>query len=129
MKYMSQFAIILLATFAGQLLNTLIPLPVPAAIWGMILLFAALSTGILKLEQVELTADFLSGLMMLIFVPFGVSLMTSYNQLAGSILKMVIVVVLSTFVCFFVTGKTADFIIGRKENSPAQAAGKEASHE
>jgi len=115
MKYMSQFAIILLATFAGQLLNTLIPLPVPAAIWGMVLLFAALASGILKLEQVEATADFLSGLMMLIFVPFGVNLMTSYNQLAGSILKIVLVIVLSTFVCFFVTGKTADFIIGRKE--------------
>jgi len=115
MKYMSQFAIILLATFAGQLLNTLIPLPVPAAIWGMVLLFAALASGILKLEQVEVTADFLSGLMMLIFVPFGVNLMTSYNQLAGSILKIVLVIVLSTFVCFFVTGKTADFIIGRRE--------------
>lgn len=115
MKYISQFAIILLATFAGQLLNTLIPLPVPAAIWGMVLLFAALASGILKLEQVEATADFLSGLMMLIFVPFGVNLMTSYNQLAGSILKIVLVIVLSTFVCFFVTGKTADFIIGRKE--------------
>ncbi|MBR1989897.1 MAG: CidA/LrgA family protein [Firmicutes bacterium] len=115
MKYIPQFAIILLATFAGQLLNTLIPLPVPAAIWGMVLLFAALASGILKLEQVEATADFLSGLMMLIFVPFGVNLMTSYNQLAGSILKIVLVIVLSTFVCFFVTGKTADFIIGRKE--------------
>ena len=115
MKYISQFAIILLATFAGQLLNTLIPLPVPAAIWGMVLLFAALASGILKLEQVEATADFLSGLMMLIFVPFGVNLMTSYNQLAGSILKIVLVIVLSTFVCFFVTGKTADFIIGRRE--------------
>jgi len=115
MKYMSQFAIILLATFAGQLLNTLIPLPVPAAIWGMVLLFAALASGILKLEQVEATTDFLSGLMMLIFVPFGVNLMTSYNQLAGSILKIVLVIVLSTFVCFFVTGKTADFIIGRRE--------------
>ncbi|MBQ1229330.1 MAG: CidA/LrgA family protein, partial [Firmicutes bacterium] len=46
MKYMSQFAIILLATFAGQLLNNLVPLPVPAAIWGMIILFALLSTGL-----------------------------------------------------------------------------------
>lgn len=116
MKYIPQVAIILLATFLGQLLNTIIPLPVPAAIWGMILLFAALSTGILRLEQVEATADFLSGLMMLIFVPFGVNLMTSYNQLAGSILKIVIVIVLSTFVCFFVTGKTADFIIDRKDS-------------
>ncbi|MBQ1959335.1 MAG: CidA/LrgA family protein, partial [Firmicutes bacterium] len=82
MKYMSQFAIILLATFAGQLLNNIIPLPVPAAIWGMIILFALLSTGLVKLEQVEATADFLSGLMMLIFVPFGVSLMASYDLLA-----------------------------------------------
>ena len=115
MKYMSQFAIILMATFAGQLLNTLIPLPVPAAIWGMILLFVILSTGIVKLEQVEATADFLSGLMMLIFVPFGVSLMASYDLLAGSIFKSAVIVILSTFVCYFVTGKTADFIIARKE--------------
>ena len=125
MKYMSQFAIILLATFVGQLLNSLIPLPVPAAIWGMILLFALLCSGLVKLDQVEATADFLSGLMMLIFVPFGVSLMASYDVLSGSILKSTVIVVISTFICYFVTGKTADFIIARKE----AGAKKEAAHE
>lgn len=119
MKYMPQFAIILLATFAGQMLNSLIPLPVPAAIWGMIILFALLSTGLVKLNQVEATADFLSGLMMLIFVPFGVSLMASYDLLAGSIFKSAVIVLLSTFICYFVTGKTADFIIARKEAKEA----------
>jgi holin-like protein len=48
MKYLFQFCIIGLFTFLGELLHALIPFPIPAAIWGLILLFLALLTGILR---------------------------------------------------------------------------------
>ena len=53
MTYVKQFALIALLTFIGECLNLLIPLPVPASIYGMVLLFLCLQTGILKLSQIE----------------------------------------------------------------------------
>ena len=45
MKYLRQFGLILLFSFLGEALRALIPLPVPASIYGMALLFLALAAG------------------------------------------------------------------------------------
>ena len=45
MKYVKQLMIILLFSFIGDILNHLIPLPIPASIYGMVLLFIALTTN------------------------------------------------------------------------------------
>ena len=42
MKYIRQFGIILLITFIGEIMHELIPIPVPAGIYGIVLLFTAL---------------------------------------------------------------------------------------
>ena len=131
MKLMKQLAIILLMTFLGELLNHIIPLPVPAAIWGMMLLFIALCSGIIKLDMIETTADFLTSLMILIFVPFGASIMVSYADIKDYIVQIMVIITVSFFVVFFVTGKTSDFIIDMKEKKAGRSLHKteEASHE
>ena len=53
MKYMKQIALIVLFSFLGEVCRAVIPLPVPASIYGMVLMFAALSLKIVKLEQVK----------------------------------------------------------------------------
>jgi len=131
MKLMKQLAIILLMTFLGELLNHIIPLPVPAAIWGMMLLFLSLCTGIVKLDMVETTADYLTSLMILIFVPFGASIMVSYADIKDYILQIMAIIIVSFFVVFFVTGKTSDLIIDLKEKKKNNNADmlKEAGNE
>ena len=52
MKYVKEIMWIIAFTFLGELLNTLLPLPVPAGVYGMILLLIALVTGIVKLPGV-----------------------------------------------------------------------------
>ena len=52
MKYIRQFAIIVTISFLGEVLKSLLPLPVPASIYGLGLMLAALCTGIIKLESV-----------------------------------------------------------------------------
>ena len=47
MKFLKQFSIILFISFLGEILHTLIPLPVPASVYGLVLMLAALVTGIL----------------------------------------------------------------------------------
>ena len=53
MKHVQQFSIILLISVIGELLKTFLPLPVPASVYGLIIMLVALLTGILKLDQVK----------------------------------------------------------------------------
>lgn len=81
MKYLRQFLIILLITFAGEVLKYLIPLPVPASIYGLIILFLLLSTGVVKVGMVKDTAAFLIEIMPLMFIPAAVGLIDSWDAL------------------------------------------------
>ena len=53
MKYVKQFFIILLISFVGELFKYLIPLPIPASIYGMVILFIGLMTGLIRLDDVK----------------------------------------------------------------------------
>ena len=127
MKYVKQFLIILIMAVLGGILNWLIPLPIPATVWGMLLMFIALMCGVVKLDQVEDTADFFMGIMPMLFVPLAVGLMDTWQILADYAMPIIIIVVASFFICYAVTGKTADIIISR--SSRADASGKEDHHE
>ena len=127
MKYVNQFLIILIMAVLGGILNWLIPLPIPATVWGMLLMFIALMCGVVKLDQVEDTADFFMGIMPMLFVPLAVGLMDTWQILADYAMPIIIIVVASFFICYAVTGKTADIIISR--SSRADASGKEEHHE
>jgi len=107
MKYIVQFCIIAAIYYVGEILNMLIPLQVPAAVYGMVLLFVLLSTGIFRLEWVEDAADFLLAIMPMMFVSPGVGIMNSLELLQGSWLPIVVISVVTTFVTLFVTGHCA----------------------
>lgn len=61
MKYAYQVMIIGGISFAGEILNKLLPLPVPASVYGMVLLLVCLCTKVIKLDQIQETADFMLG--------------------------------------------------------------------
>ena len=120
MKYIKQFAVIALMTFIGEVLNLLIPLPVPASIYGMVLLFLSLQTGILKLSQIEETADLLLGVMPIFFIAPTVSLMSSIGAIKDSLLGVFITCVVSTAAVMVVTGLVAQAVI-RHEKKEAES--------
>ena len=82
MKILRQFVIILLISFLGELLKAALPLPVPASVWGLILMLAALKTGVLKLSLVSDAAVFLIEIMPVMFIPAGVGLLPG-NKYSG----------------------------------------------
>ena len=49
MKLLYQFGVIMTVTFLGEILHGLIPLPIPASIYGLLLMLAALCTGGVRL--------------------------------------------------------------------------------
>lgn len=114
MKYIHQFLIIMLISFVGELLS-LLPLPVPASVYGLLILLFCLFTGIIKLKDIEEVADWLILIMPVLFVPSAVSLMNVGDELLGDLLVIGIVLIVSTIVVMVVTGKVAQYMIERKE--------------
>lgn len=110
MKYLKQLMIILLFSFMGEVLNTIIPLPIPASIYGMILLFIALSLKIVKLEQVKETAEYMLSIMLILFVPSAVGIMDVFFEYKAYILPIFLIIIISTFVVMLVTGKVSQFV-------------------
>ena len=115
MKYIKQFILILAISFAGELLKYLLPLPVPASIYGMVLMFLALLTGVIKLEQVRETGKFLIEIMPLMFIPAGVGLMSSWSTLKPLLLPVAVITVVTIITVMVASGHTAQFILKREE--------------
>lgn len=111
MKYLMQFGIIIGLSLVGETLNAIIPLPVPASVWGMVLLFVLLCLKVIKLDQVQEAADFLLSIMTVMFVPVGASLITSFPAIKNEIFGIFAIIIVSTVICFFVTGKVAQRIM------------------
>ena len=115
MKYVKQFVIIIAISFIGEFLKYVLPLPVPASIYGMVLMFAALLTGVLKLDDVKDTAKFLIEIMPLMFIPAGVGLMVSWNTLRPLLIPVAIITVVTIITVMIVSGHIAQFVLKRQE--------------
>lgn len=115
MKYFRQFFLILAISFAGEILHMVLPLPVPASIYGLVLMLLALVTGIVKIEQVKDTAIFLIEIMPVMFIPAGVGLMVSWNVLKPLLIPVVIITFVSFVAVAVATGKMAQWMIKKDE--------------
>ena len=87
------------------------PLPIPASIYGLILLFLLLKTGALKLSQVEDVGDLLLQLMPLLLVPASVSLVTALDTLQSMLLPVLLASLAGTMLVMLITGWVAQRII------------------
>lgn len=118
MKYVKQSSIIFGITMAGELLYTLLPLPVPAGVYGLFLLLAGLCTGIIKLEHIEETGNFLLEIMPLMFIPVTVGLIENYDLMKSMAIPLIVISIVSTVIVMAVTGKITEVLIavtGKKE--------------
>ena len=114
MKYIIQFEIILAISLVGELLNRLIPLPIPASIYGMIILFTALCTGVRKLSMVREAGKSLIYLMPLMFVSPAVGLLENWPVMKDFLVAIIVISLVSTLAVMAVTGHITQFIISRK---------------
>lgn len=114
MAYVFQFAVILLVTFAGEVLHALIPLPVPAGIYGLVLMFIFLKTGLIPLDKIRKSANFLLDAMPVMFIGPCVGFMDIYREQGVAILYVAVISVITTVIVLAVTGRTAQFVIRHK---------------
>ena len=114
MNYILELLIILSISFIGELLHSLIPLPVPASIYGLVIMLAALISGILKLEKVQKTAHFLIDIMAIMFIPAAVGLLESWGVLRPMLIPLLVIVPVTTILVMVVSGRVTQWVI-RKE--------------
>lgn len=114
MKYLVQFLIILAFCLAGELLHELIPLPIPASIYGIALLFAALELKVVRPHDIQEVSSFLTGIMPLLFLPPAVGLMESWGILKGSLAAYLVTILVSTFLVMAVSGWSTEAVIRLK---------------
>lgn len=119
MNYVKQFCIILAFSFTGEVLNRLIPLPVPASIYGLVLLFLALEFKILKVEHIKEVSKFLLGIMSIFFVPSSVGFINALPLMKKYGIQFALIGIVSTFIVFGVTGRITQQLMkirNRKNN-------------
>ena len=102
--------------FLGEILHAVLPLPIPASVYGLLLLAAALKFGVLKLDQVRETGLFLTGIFPLLFVPAAAGVMELGSQLMNLLLPAVLAIVPITALVMAVTGMVAQKCAGGKEH-------------
>ena len=117
MKYVKQLCIILLISFAGEVLHVMLPFSIPASIYGIILLFCLLEFKILPLKAVKETGDFLVSIMQLMFIPAAVGLMDQFQSLRAILLPYLVINLVGLVVTFAVTGRVTQFFLRREKGA------------
>ena len=115
MKYLKQFGIILLISLMGEALRMLLPLPIPASVYGLVLMLIALMTGIIKIHQIKEVSAFLIEIMPVMFIPAGVGLLEAWPSLRPVRIPVVVISSVTTIIVMVVTGRAAQRIIGKEK--------------
>ena len=115
MKYLKQFGIILGISFIGEALHHFLPLPVPGSIYGIVILFLALVSGVLKVNQIKETSAFLIEIMPAMFIPAAVGLIDVWDLLESKWPVYLLIIVVSTILVMTVSGLITQAVIGKEK--------------
>ena len=111
MKYLSQFCIIMGFTFVGEAIGRFLPLPVPGSVYSLVLLFAALCLGIVKLEQVKEAGNFLTSILPILFVSPAVNIVDDWGLIRDDLLPILLILVASTVLTFGISGRFTQWML------------------
>lgn len=125
MKYIKQFLVIIAISLVGELLHYLLPLSVPASIYGMVIMFAGLMTGLIKLDAVKDAGKFMIEIMPVMFIPAGVGLMASWGVLKPMIVPVSIITVVTIVTVMVASGRISQTIIRMDRKKKERSADNE----
>lgn len=111
MKYIKQFSIILLISFLGEALHALLPLPIPASIYGIVLLFAALTLKIIPVSAVKDVSTFLLEIMPMLFIPAAAGLLEAWGILKPNLAAYIVITLAATVAVMAVSGLVTQFLV------------------
>lgn len=110
MKNLKGIFIIFTCMFLGGIIRGIVPVPIPDIVYGMLVLTVLLILKIVKVKDVEDTSDMLLAHLGLLFVPLSVSLMTKFDLLGPNLLKILLILFVTTFITMGVTAKVVEMV-------------------
>ena len=114
-KYLFQFTRILAFCFLGEILHAVLPLPIPASIYGLILLLLALRLKVVRLEDVKEVGLFLTGIFPLLFVPAAAGVMELWAEMGNMLLPILLAIFPVTVLVLITSGHTTQAMVRRKQ--------------
>lgn len=105
------FAIVMLV---ANIIKGFLPMPMPASAIGLILLFIALSTKIVKVEQVEGLGNKLISIISFLFVPAAISVINSLGILSTSGLQIMLIIIVATVILLAITGWSTQVFLKKR---------------
>lgn len=114
-----QIAVLILFSLGMNSLAQALHLPIPGSILGIVILFALLKTGVIKLAWIEQGANWLLAELLLFFIPAAVGVMKYIPLLEHDGVRILTVVILSTLTVMVSSGLIASRIAKRKEHKPS----------
>ncbi len=114
-NFFHQVLTISIVLLISHVIESFMPIPMPASVIGLVLMFIALTTGIIKLEQVEAVGTALTNNIGFLFVPAGISVINSLGILSTSPILIILLIIISTILLLVCTGIFSQMIIKPSE--------------
>lgn len=108
---MREFGIILLINYIGIFISSLLNIPIPGSIVGMLLLLFLLYFKIINLKLIENVSTLILANMAIFFIPPTMRILDLMHLIKGDFIKIIILMMLTTFITMGVTGKIVDVLI------------------
>ncbi|MDP4525411.1 antiholin-like murein hydrolase modulator LrgA [Bacillus halotolerans] len=109
--FLTQAFIFAVVMLVSNMISAFVPIPIPASVVGLVLLFLLLCLKVIKLEQVETLGASLTSLIGFLFVPSGISVMNSLGVMQQYGLQIVLVILLATIILLGATGLFSQLIL------------------
>lgn len=125
MKYLKQLFVVLILTFVGEILNLLIPFPIPAGVYGLVILLALLQLKWIKVDSISETGSFLLEIMPVMFIPSSVGLIMILGDIKNNLIFLLIMIIISTVFVMGVTGVVSQHLVrySRKKRESQEGRG------
>ena len=122
MKILKQLMLLLVICLAGEGIAQVLPIAFPSSVISMLILFALLLTGVLKLAHIQDVTSFLTGNMAFFFIPAAVEILENYKPVADKLLPLVCVLLLTTVITFAVTAGTVSLCMALQRRTGGNKA-------
>ena len=111
--FIGQLFLIWLIYAASEWIVKILYLPIPGSVFGMMLLFFLLLSGVLKVTYIEKAASFLMKHLAFFFIPFAVGLMNYGQLIKTSGIQLLIMIAVSTVIGMVLTSGLTQVLTGK----------------
>ena len=109
--FFHQVIVIALVLFVSKIIESFMPIPMPASVIGLVLLVVLVCPGAVKLGEVEKVGTTLTNNIGLLFVPAGISVVNSLGVISQAPFLIIGLIIVSTILLLICTGYVTQIIM------------------